>query len=193
MKTAILNSIKTHGATWLLFAVALVGIFTYEREHDQRIAADIAVKSATAQIADLQKQSTAVAAAATRQVVVIQQAAAKVQTSQEAVSALVTDTPSNPLTGTTLAPVALPDAPDRVSVEALPLYQDAAICREDQINLGACTKETEIAKQESTAKDAEIKALKAKPSFWHRVKTTAVTVGIGVAVGTALGVAATHH
>ena len=189
MKDAILTYLKTaaraHVRALVITGVVLIAGRSWLAEHDARLTADGAVKTAQLAITDLQKQQTAVAQTAKVEVIQLREAAAQVKTTPEAIAALPSVTPD--ATDTNPAPAlnaeALPDAPGKVSVDAVPLYQDLNVCKQNAVSLNACTLELGLQKQIDTQKDVEIVALKKKPGFWHRVKETAITVGIGAGIG----------
>jgi hypothetical protein len=185
-----MNFLKTnagHVLGAILAVVAIIVFHSWIAEHDARIKAEDAIKTAQTQIAGLEQQQTQTASQAAVQVTTLQKQAKAVVTVKQAEDAL-------PTVETDLHPEALPDpnaaplqdASQKIAVDAVPLYQELNSCRQCSVNLGAAQTELALQKQIDVEKDTEIKALKAKPSFWHRVKTTAETVGIGVAVGYAL-------
>ena len=184
MKEAIINYLKTTAGKHVFFIVLAVVAFIVGRswlqEHDARLQADATVKTAQTTIDTLAKQQTATAQAAKVEVTVLQKQADAVKTPLEAAKALPT-VETQPLNA-----VSLPDAPTKVSVDVMPLFQSLSTCKQDAVNLGACGKELDIEKQIDGQKDVEITALKKKPGFWHRVKTTLITLGVGTAAGYAI-------
>lgn len=186
----ILTYLKTTASAHLvIIGLAVVGFVffrSFMAEHDARLQADTTVKSAQTQIQSLQAQQATVTKDAAVTVTVLQKEAAAVKTPVQAVQALQTPAPDMAETVAPLEVAALPDAPGRVSVNALPLNQDLNTCRQDAVNLGACTSTLGLEKQIEAQKDIEIVALKKKPGFWHRVKTTLITLGIGTAAGYAI-------
>ena len=165
----------------LVIASALVlGGHFYLTEHDARVKADATVKAAQTTIDTLQKTQTAVQQTAAREVIVLQKEAATVKTAPQAEAALKADTA---VTAALPSMEVVPDAPGKVEVDAVELFKGVNKCEIDAVNVGACTKELDIEKQITTQKDTEIVALKKKPSFWHRAKDTAITLGIGAAIG----------
>lgn len=186
----ILNWLKAN-AVKHLEALAIAGALVFAgcmwlREHDARIQADAQVKTAQSAIDGLQKQQAQVAQAAKSQVVILQKEAAAVQTPAQAITALQSPALPVPANSAPLDVTALPSAPDKVAVSALPLFQDLNTCKQDEVNLGACTQELTIQKQIDTQKDTEITALKKKPGFWTRLVKGAKVVGCSAAGG-ALG------
>ena len=186
----VLTYLKTTASAHLLIVVlALVGVLLFRSfmaEHDARLQADAAVKTAQTAIAGLQAQQQTVTKQAAAQVIVLKQEAAAVTTPAQAVVALQTPKADISAEVAPLAVQGLPDAPSRVSVSALPFFQELTTCKADAVNLGACTTKLDLQGKIDEQKDVEITALKKKPGFWNRVKTTAIDVGIGVAVGYAL-------
>jgi hypothetical protein len=184
-----MNFIKTnagHILGFLLLVVAVIVFHSWLGEHDARLVADGQVKAAQATIDTLKSQQSALTEAAKVEVTVLQKAAAEVKTAPEAIAAL----PS-----VAVVPIeaeAIPDAPDRTSVLAVPLYQDLNSCKQCTVNLDATTKKLNLQVEIDAEKDTEITALKKKPGFWHRVKETSITLGIGAGIG-AVGYAVASH
>lgn len=181
MKQELISYLKTtagkHVFAIALSVVAIISFRSYMAEHDARLIADQQVKAAQSQIDTLQKQQVQADKAAKIQVVRLQAKAAEVKTAPEAIAAL----PS--VSVEQLKARALPDAPSAVSVEAVPLYQELNKCKQDAVNLGACSVKLDLQQKIDADKDVQITALKKKPGFWHRVKSTAITLGIGAAAG----------
>lgn len=189
----ILSWLKANAAQHaeaILIAAALIFVGRLAlQEHDARLKADATVKTAQTAIDSLQKQQATVAQAAKVEVTVLQKEASSVQTPQQAMAALEVPPADMAQVVTPLDVQALPDAPGRVSVDALPLDKTLNACRQDGVNLGACTKELEFQKGITTQKDLQITALKQKPSFWHRVLSCSVRGGVGAAAGGGTGAA----
>lgn len=146
--------------------ISLIGILAL-REHDARLVADTKVEL-------LQSQRKDNAAETKAAVAVIQKRRAEVKTPVQAVKAI-------PEVSTVdLGLQLIPEKPEAVEVQALPLYRELSACREDAVNLAGCRKDVGLA-------DEEIKALKKKPGFWHRVGTAAkwalILGGTGYAAG----------
>lgn len=163
-------------AAALLAAFVLAGV-AFVQEHDARIKADVTVQAAQTQISDLQKQKDAADAAAQKQITALQKQAKTVKTPAQAVQAIP------PLTDVPLNMRQAPGLPDAVTVDALPLFQQLNECKQDAVNLSACSTKLDLEQKIDADKDVQITALKKKPGFWTRVKDTAITVGIGVAAG----------
>ena len=184
---AILTYLQTTAAKHVLFIALVAGAVIVGRswlaEHDARQAADATVKAAQTQIDTLAKQQAAVGQAAKVEVTVLQKEAEAVKTPVEAVKALQAPPADMTSVVNPLDVQALPDAPDRVSVNALPLDQQLSACRVDNVNLGACTTQLSLQKQIDTQKETEITALKAKPSFWHRLGKVSKVIGCAAAGG----------
>lgn len=185
-----MNWIKTHLSTHVgylvVIGVVLLAGRLWLQEHDARLRADAQVKAAQSTIDTLKQQQTEVSNAAKSQVIVLQKEAAAVQTPAQAVKALAAPVPELQPVSAPLNTEVLPDAPDRVSVEALPLYQTLNSCKQDAINLGACSKELDFQNQIDAQKDVQITALKKKPGFFHRLGRAAKIIGCAGAGG-ALG------
>ena len=177
-----MNFIKSNAGHLLGLALAVagfIGVHSYIGEHDARIIAEAKVQAAETTVKASQAQEAAVASTAGKAVTTLRKQARSVKTAPEAIKAL-------PSVSEGLHEAAVPDAPERVAVDALPLYVDLNTCKQCSVNLAASTEELALERDASKAKDLEITALKKKPGFWHRVKETAITVGIGAAVGYAL-------
>ena len=192
---AILTYLRTTAGKHV-FGIALVvsAVFVgrvYLQDHDARIAADAAVKTAQSTIDGLKAQQAQVGKVAQAQVIVLKQEAATIRTPTEAVTALTTPATAAQVDATPLNVEALPDAPTRVSVDALPFYGKLSECAQDTVNLSACSQELTLQKQITAQKDVEITALKKKPSFLHRLGKAAKIIGCagaGAAAGSLAGV-----
>jgi hypothetical protein len=79
-----------------------------------------------------------------------------------------------------------PAADGGVTVDAVPLFQELAQCKEDAVALASCKQVDAQKDQIISEQKTEIVALKKKPSFWKRVKSTAKAVGIGIGIGALL-------
>lgn len=179
----------------IIAAFLLLAGHSWLQEHDARLLAEATVKQSEAQITVLQAQQKQVDAAAKVKVTALQNRAEEVKTAPEAIAALpeVTDAP--------LKPEPLPDAPDAVKVDAVPLYQALNTCDQDKTNLEACAAKLGDEQKITVQKDAEIEALKKHPGFWHRLGRGAkvtlcagaggglgfVKGGEGAAIGAAAG------
>jgi hypothetical protein len=197
MKQYLQSSFVKH----LLFVAALVAVFIVGRswlqEHDARLNAEATVRNAQTAIVSLQAQKADVAKTAQAQVVILQREAAAVTTAPQAVAAL----PTVEAPGVNIHAEALQDAPatattpaveGRIAVDAVPLYQELNVCKQDAVKLDACTKELAIGEAIGKQKDIQIVALRAKPSFWHRVETAA-KIGGAIAAAGGIGYVAGHR
>jgi hypothetical protein len=179
--TELISYLKTSAAKHVLgIAVAVfvvIAFRSYMAEHDARIVAEATIKQVQVQVANLQKQKQDVKAAADVQIATLQKEAKKVQTPTQAIAAIpqVSTLP--------LAPTPLPDAPDKVAVDALPLFQQLSKCRQCDAALAADEAQLKLDEQIEAQKDTEITALKRKPSFWKRVEKTTEVLAIGAAIG----------
>jgi hypothetical protein len=177
----MLTYLKTFAATHLFYIILIAGgLFAFHAwttEHDARIKAEASIKADETTVASLQQQIVAVNAAAAQKVTVITKIVHDVTTPTQAVIAIpqLTDIPLN-------ARVSI-DNPSQVSVDALPLVAILGQAKVDKTNLDACTANRASDAAIMAQKDSEIKVLKAKPSFWHRVTHTAKLIAIGVGIG----------
>lgn len=168
-------------------AIAVCVVFAgrvWLQEHDARLTADQTVKAAQVQIDGLQKQKDTVEATASAAIAALKKQAAAVRTPAQAI-------PEIPkVAARDLQPEALPNAPDKVAVQAVPLYQELNECKQDTADLAACSAKLDIQEKITAEKDTQITALKQKPGFFHRlgraVKTTACA-GIGGGLGSVKG------
>jgi hypothetical protein len=165
---------------WIVGVVAalvLLGGYAWLQEHDARIKADAIVKASQATITALTADKATIQKATDTKVVVIQQRAAAVKTPTQAILAMPT------VTNAPLNARPLPDMPTAVAVEALPLFQELSACRVTDAKLDGCNalraKDAGIIAE----KDTQIKALKSKGSFMHRVVQTAEVLAVGAAIG----------
>lgn len=147
------------------------------QEHDARARAEYVIQEQDAVVAQLKGQITTAQVQAAQKVQVVKQAVAKAVTPSEVIATLPT------LTNLPLNTRPVPNDPINVEVAALPLIQLAGEAKEDKINLEACKLVDTFKDKQLDAKDVEIKALKKKPGFWHKMKSYGETVGISVAVG----------
>lgn len=184
-----MNWIKTHLLTHVGYLI-IIGVLLFAgrvwlQEHDARLRADAQVQTAQATIRNLEQQQAETARQAKSQTIVLEKEAATVKTPAQAIKAVIQPTPDLQTEAAPLDATVLPDAPDRLAVKALPLYQTLNACKVDRINLQACGKELDIQKQITAEKDVQIIALK-KPGFFHRLGKTAKIIGCAAAGG-ALG------
>lgn len=166
MKSWLQTYISTHLFYIILIGGGLLGFRAFMAEHDARLNAEAIIKQSESQVKNLQQQIVDVKAAAAQQVRVVTKIVHDVQTPTQAVAAIpqLTNVPLNARIS--------PDNPNQVSVDALALIPLLGQCKTDAINLSAC----QVASQKQDLiiadKDKEIVALKAKPRFWARIKST---------------------
>jgi hypothetical protein len=181
VKQEIINYLKNtaggHLVILALVVLAFIGGSSWLQEHDARIKAEITVKAAQEQINTLQAKKGDADKAAKTQIVILQKEAAAVKTPRQAIDAL----PS--VTNAPLAPVPVTDLPDDVAVNAVALYKNLNECKQDAVNLAACSAKLDIQEQIDGKKDEQITALRKKPGFWKAVKSKAITLGIGAITG----------
>lgn len=183
------EAMRPHFFWVVVLGVGLGFSHAWLREHDERVLAEQTVKQSESQVKLLQAQNSQLQAqvrdtdaATQRAITSLKAAAARVVTPTQAVAA-IPDVSALPL-----KTVALPDG--RVSVDALNLYQELNTCKQNEVELGQCKTaralEDQIIANNNKAiegKDAEIKALQKKPSFFKRIKTGAELIGIGIGIG----------
>jgi small-conductance mechanosensitive channel len=165
----------THICYTILLAIAILFAHFWMQEHDARVIAEQQIKAHEVNVKALQAQVVDTQAQADRTVAAIRARVVFVKTPTQAVAA-IPEMSAIPLNAT--------PAPDnRVTVDAVPLFQELAQCKEDAVQLAAC-------RTEATAKDAiivntraEVVVLKKKPALLKRIKNVAKAVGIGIAIG----------
>lgn len=195
-----INEIQASAKTYVLhhiFYIVLIvlGLLAgraWLQEHDHRLVAEqqekiseANVKASELRYKDLQAQLDQVRSLSDARVNSLEAAAKAVKTAPQAIAALpsVSNVPFE----------VIPDRPDRISVEAVPFYQEQAACRVTEEKLGSCQKEEVIKDQQLVEKtgqvvekDKEIAALKKKPSFWKRLgsetKSGSVFISIGITI-----------
>ncbi len=172
--------ILTHLVWIVLGASVLVGGRVWLTEHDQRMAADAAIKVSQANISNLQQQikdRDAAAAQKTQTIVKIVHDLGPAPTTGQIVAAIpqLTDAPLNART--------IPGDPVNISVAAMPLVTVLQQAAMDHVANSACQADLTAQKSISAQKDLEIAALKKKPSFLNRVKHVAEAVGVGITIG----------
>lgn len=173
--------IKTHIFYVTLIAAGLFLGHVWLAEHDAQQLADQQVKISEARVESLQNQINVNQQLANSTIAELKKRAAVVKTIPQAIAA-IPDVSTLPLNTR-----ALPESPNQVAVDALPLYQTLNQCKQDTVELGACKANAKLMTDQLIEKDTEIAALKRKPSFWHRLKSTTKTIGIGAIIG-AVGV-----
>lgn len=159
-------NIRTHVFYIYAIILAILCFFLWIDEHDRRLKAEYG-------ISELQSHQAVTDANAKSQVRTIYVHAKTVTTPSQAI-ADIPDVSMLPISAH-----AIPSEPGNVSVAALPLYQELATCKEDEILFQACKDDL---RDETTI----VAVLKKKPSFWHRVKNTAIVAGTGIVFGVLL-------
>lgn len=172
-----LSFLKTHAFYLILIAEGMFSFHMWLLEHDARVKAELTIQASQQQITTLKTQIQSNDAAATQLRSALAAKVAAVKTPARAIAAIpsVTDLPLN------ARPV--PEMPSEVTVEAVPLFQALAQCKDEAIQLTTCTKDLTAEKQISAQQDVEIKALKKKPSFLKRAEGVAKAMAIGIALG----------
>jgi hypothetical protein len=178
-----MNYLKTHLFYLILIAAGIFAGRLWLQEHDLRVQAEAQVKQSELVVKDLQSQIVQTQQQAAAAIKAVQAKVIYVKTPAQAVTAIPD------LSTVDLHPRLLPDNPLQIGVDAVPLAQELAQCKEDKIALDACSATDKAKDGIIDQKDLEIKALKKKPSFWNRVKSTMKSVGIGIGIGFALA----HH
>jgi len=170
---------------WIMAViVAVIGFYSWRGEHDSRLLADAQVSASNAVVKSLQQQISVRDSAAQKQQAVIVKVIHDVQTPAQAIARLpeVVNTPLPvPVAVASTGDLTIPQ-PDIVS-----LFQqlgDDKLCRSQLTMATADLSDTQAIVAQ---RDVEIKTLKKKPSFWHRVGGTMKAVGIGVGIGIAIG------
>src|SRR5208282_2865543 len=180
VKTDVKTFVLSHLIWVVAIAVALVlGNITL-KEHDARVVAEASIKVSQANIAALQQQITDRDAQLAQKVTVITKVVhdlGPAPTAGQIVAAIpqLTDAPLN-------ARVIAGDNVN-ISVAAFPLIQVLQQAAIDHAANLTCQADLTDQKAVSVQKDAEIAALKKKPSFISRVKHVAEAVGVGIAIG----------
>lgn len=176
----MLSKLNPHVFYLVVIALGVVGFRSWLTEHDLRVKAEEAIKANQTQIVALQGQIKTTTDAAQKQVQVVVKTVQAIKTPQQAI-ATIPDLSTLPLNSRPI-----PDAPDKVAVDAIPLVQELASCKETTIELGACQANS-LAKDKIIADQTqEITALKRKPEFWHRVWADTKKITVGVGIGLAL-------
>lgn len=178
-----MNFIKQHIEALLavvLCAVVVLGLVAYQQEHDARIRAEAVVGVSESRVTQLEQNVKQIQTRGTAQIVALQKQATKVTTAPQAIQAIpvLTDKPLNLRT--------VPELPNAVTVDAVPLFQQLNECKQTAVGLGMCKATVDEGKKIIAEKDLQITALKKKPGFWNRAKNIAIQVGVGVAVGYAI-------
>lgn len=187
MKQSIVDWLKAnagkHVESLVIAGALLFGGRMWIQDHDARLQADAAVKTAEANVKALQAQQVKVVKDTQTKVVVLQQKSAAVDTPVKAVAALPEAAPE-------LKAEPLPDTPDKVAVDALPLFKDINQGQQCAVELQGCQAALTLQKSIDGEKDTEVKAEAKKPGFFHRLGKGLKVVGCsagGAAVGSLAG------
>lgn len=175
------NYAKTHLFYIILIIVGVVSFRCWLGEHDQRVQAENIAKQQEAHVADLQQQIVAVNQAASQKTQVVTKIVHDAVTPAQQIAAV--PQLSNVELHARALPLLTPDGPPQVAVDLAPLVQELGQAREDSINLKACQDTSVLKDQQLVAKDVEIKALRKKPNFLHRITGVAKAVGVGIGIG----------
>src|SRR5581483_8358722 len=136
--------LKTKASGHLLaVAVAVIVVIAgsaWLSDHDAKILAQQTVKQSQDRVAILEKQVQDVDRAGKEQIARLQKKAEAVKTAPQAIAA-IPDVSSLPLN-----PRPVPELPDAVTVQALPLFQELSKCRQTEVGLSTC--EAKQAEQE---------------------------------------------
>lgn len=178
---------KTHIFYIILIVMGAVGTRAWLAEHDARVLAEQTVKQTDAQVKTLQQQIVTTNQLASEQVKTVIKVVHDAQTPSQVVAAIpqLTQAPLN-------ARVVSTD-PNSVEVAAQPLVQLLGQCKEDSINLGACTSNYNSCQQIVKAREVEIVALKKKPGFWKRITSHGKTAGIAIVIFEVVKIALTKQ
>jgi hypothetical protein len=189
MKEAILDYLKTsagkHVFGIVIAALVLLVGSSWLQEHDSRLKAESTINQTRVVIDGLQAQMKATDAANKTVIAALQKQRAEVKTAPQAVQAIQAEAKTDAeVQALDVQP--LPDAPEAVRVNSVPLFQKLNSCAQCGDNLTAARSDLATQQAIDKQKDEQIAALKRKPTFWHRVKVTAITLGIGAAAGYAI-------
>jgi hypothetical protein len=182
MKDYLKQYLSTHVFYVVVIAVALLCGRAWLQEHDARVLAEQQIKQSEQQVEGLQKQIQVTDAAAQQQISTLRALTAKTKTPQQAIAAIpsLSDVPLNSRPGPTSSTVV---------VDAVPLFQELAQCKQDAVELNACQSDYKAEVAIAAQKDDEIKTLKKKPRFWKRLVSTLKTALIGGAAAEILHIA----
>ena len=173
-----LHWILTH-LIWIVLAVSVyIGGHMWLQEHDQRIAADAAIKASQATIAQLQQQIATTDSQAAQKVQTIVKVVHDAQTPAQVVAALP-QFPDLPVLGART----VPGDPVDVEVAAQPLMDLIGRYETVVTNLNACQADFTAQKAIDVQKDTQIAILRKKPKFWKRVNSDLKKVAVGVGIG----------
>jgi hypothetical protein len=155
------------------------GTHTWLQEHDQRMAAEAALKSTVTQVANLQTQIKDRDTASAKQQQVIVKVIHDTVTPTQAVAAIpsVTAPLPKPITLDANQDMIIPE-PDVVQI--FDQLADDKLCR---VQLSTAAADLVDEKSIAAGLQTEVTTLKKKPSFIKRVKHDAKIIGIGIAIG----------
>lgn len=173
----MLTDLKTHAFYIIIAIIAAVCFHSWLAEHDARLASDAIVNQKQAVIAQLETDIQTIQSQAQQTITALQKQALAVKTPAQAINAIPSVSPLP------LDVRAVPGLPTVVQVDALPLYQELNQCAQDKVARAACEQVNAKQTDELTADAAEIKTLKAKPSFWHRVSSSVKTGSVFISIG----------
>ena len=173
-----LHWILTH-LIWIVLAVSVyIGGHMWLQEHDQRTAADAALKASQSTILGLQQQIATTDSQAAQKVQTIVKVVHDAQTPAQVVAALP-QFPDLPV----LSARTVPGDPVDVEVAAQPLMDLIGRYETVVTNLNACQADFTTQKAIDVQKDKQIAILRKKPKFWKRVGGAAKLIGIGIGIG----------
>jgi hypothetical protein len=181
MKDYLKQYLSTHVFYIVVIAIAIVCGRAWLQEHDARVSAELQIKQSEQQVQGLQKQIQVNDAAAEQQVTSLRVLTAKTKTPQQAIAAI-------PALAEALNARAGPSSAT-VIVDAVPLFQELAQCKQDAVNLNACQADYKAEVKITAQKDDQITTLKKKPRFWKRVGSALKTALIGGAATEILHIA----
>ena len=173
-----LHWILTHLIWIVLVGSIYVGGHMWLQEHDQRTAADAALKASQSTILGLQQQIATTDSQAAQKVQTIVKVVHDAQTPAQVVAALP-QFPDLPVLGART----VPGDPVDVEVAAQPLMDLIGRYETVVTNLNACQADFTTQKAIDVQKDTQIAILRKKPKFWHRVGSAAKLIGIGIGIG----------
>ena len=164
---------------WIILVGAIyVGGHMWLQEHDQRTAADAALKASQSTILGLQQQIATTDSQAAQKVQTIVKVVHDAQTPAQVVAALP-QFPDLPV----LSARTVPGDPVDVEVAAQPLMDLIGRYETVVTNLNACQADFTAQKAIDVQKDKQIAILRKKPKFWKRVGGAAKLIGIGIGIG----------
>jgi hypothetical protein len=171
---------------WILVAVLSFFVFqSWKSEHDARLLAESETKVAQAQIVSLQQQITArdkqTAATVAPIIKVIHDTTTPAQAIQNLPLAVVSPLPA-PVVAQPGGGAFVPQ-PD-----LLPIFNQLADDKVCTVRLTTAQSDLADTQKIVAQQTDQIKTLKKKPNFFHRVVTVAKWVGIGIGIGVTVAV-----